>query len=219
MDSNLKGTNRSAKSIALLGFIAAAFILIAAASTPARADIYRGCAGFLGIAVTGGQGVDSSRGTTKTLDEFEGRGQCNNTTQANTCRKRAMDNVFRCANDLWAMRWNLIGDPNDGHADMGIPVSCQGRATGAKNVGPFHKNPFGKLFDIKHAIEYAACCQLQPTAGSLNVGLFVSTVGDRGCGKNATGYGSYSEQRTLESNYVADCASLRASGMCAVRTN
>jgi hypothetical protein len=219
MDGNIKRTKRSAISVALLGFIAAAFIVTAVLSTPARADIYRGCTGFIGIAVTGGLGVDSSRGTTKTLDEFEGRGQCANKTQANTCRKRAMDNVFRCANDLWAIRWNLIGDPNDGHADMGLPLSCQGRATGAKGLGPFHENPFGKFFDIKHAIEYAACCQLQPTASSLNVGVFVSTVGDRGCGKNATGYGSYSEQRTLEGNYVADCESLRAQGMCAVRTN
>ena len=219
MDSNLNRTNRSTKSIVLLGFIAAAFVLIAAASTPARADIYRGCGGFFVIGITGGNGVDSSRGTTATLDNFEGRGQCKNKTQANTCRKRAMDNIFRCANDLWAIRWNLIGDPNDGNPDMGLPLSCQGRATGAKDVGPFHKNPFGKLFDIKHAIEYSACCQLQPTASSLNIGLYVNSVGDKGCGKDFSGYSQYREQRMLEGNYVADCASLRASGMCAVRTN
>ena len=219
MDGNLNRTNRSIKSLTLLGFIAAVFILIAAASTPALADIYRGCGGYFVIGITGGSGVDSSRGTSKTLDNFEGRGKCKYKTQANTCRKRAMDNIFRCANDLWAIRWNLIGDPNDGNPDMGLPVSCQGRATGAKNVGPFHENPFGKFFDIKHAIEYAACCQLQPTASSLNIGLYVNSVGDKGCGKNSTGYGSYSEQRMLEGNYVADCASLRAQGMCAVRTN
>lgn len=202
---------------AFFAFIAAA--LIAGASIPAGADIYRGCTGFFAIAIVGGAGVDSSRGTTKMLDEFEGRGQCNNTAQANTCRKRAMDNVFRCANDLWAARWNLIGDPNDGRPDGGLPVSCQGRATGAKSVGPFHENPFGQFFDIKHAIEYAACCELQPTASLLNISVYVNSVGDKGCGKNATGYGQYSEQRGLEANYVADCAELRALGMCAVRTN
>lgn len=219
MDGNLKRTKRGAASPTLLGFIAAAFIAITAASAPARADIYRGCTGLIGIAVTGGKGVDASRGTTKTLDQFEGRGQCENKTQANTCRKRAMDNIFRCANDLWAIRWNLIGDPNDGRPDMGLPLSCQGRATGAKGLGPFHENPFGELFDIKHAIEHAACCELQPTASSLNIGLFVSSVGDKGCGKDFSGYSMYREQRALESNYVADCESLRARGMCAVRRN
>ncbi len=216
MDGKSKKRKWNAEPAALFVFIVAALI---AMTMPARADIYRGCTGFINIAITGGEGVEASRGTTKMLDEFEGRGQCDNTTQANTCRKRAMDNVFRCANDLWAARWNLIGDPNDGRPDGGLPVSCQGRATGAKNVGPFHENPFGQFFDIKHAIEHTACCQLQPAAKTLNIGVFVNSVGDKGCGKNATGYGGYSEQRILEGNYVADCESLRASGMCAVRTN
>ena len=216
MDGKSKKRNGNAVTAALFAFIVAAFI---ATAPPARADIYRGCAGFIDIAITGGKGLDASRATTKMLDEFEGRGQCDNKAQANTCRKRAMDNVFRCANDLWAARWNLIGDPKDGHPDRGLPESCLGRATGAKNVGPFRENPFGQFFDIKHAIEHTACCQLQPTASSLNIGVFVSSVGDKGCGKNATGYGGYSEQRVLEGNYVADCESLRASGMCAVRTN
>jgi hypothetical protein len=198
-------------------FLVGAALLILVASVPGDADIYRGCIGALGIAVISGEGVDTSSGRSKFIEEFEGRGQCNNAAQANTCRVRAKDNVFRCANDLWAARWTLIGDPNDSHPDGGIPLSCQGRATGAKGLGPFRKNPFGQFFDIKHAIEHAACCELQPTANSLHLSVDVNSIGDKGCGndKNQT---SYTERRTLEGNYVVDCQRLRAQGMCAVRT-
>jgi hypothetical protein len=134
-------------------------------------------------------------------------------------RVRAKDNVFRCANDLWAVRWNLIGDPNDGNWDGGLPLSCQGRATGAKDVGPFKRNQFGQYFDIKYAIEYTACCEMQPNAKSLQLSFGVSSGGDKGCGNDRSPYGGYREHRTLESNYVVDCERARAQGMCAVRTN
>ena len=199
------------KTLVVLG----AALPITIVAVPADTDIYRGCAGSFRIAVVGGAGVDTSR-RTQLLDEFEGRGQCNNTAQANTCRVRAKDNVFRCANDLWAARWTLIGDPNDGNPDGGLPLSCQGRATGAKGVGPFRENPFGQFFDVKYAIEHAACCVLQPTASLLNLSIDVSTVGDKGCG-NDKAFGAFREQRTLEGNYVADCQQLRAQGICAVR--
>ena len=197
-------------------FVLTAALLFPLLSAPADADIYRGCTGVLDMTVIGGAGVDGV--TTKRLDVFEGRGQCNNTAQANTCRVRAKDNVFRCANDSWAARWTLIGDPNDSHPDGGIPLSCQGRATGGKGLGPFRENPFGQFFDIKHAIEHTACCELQPTASALNLSIGVSSVGDKGCGNNEA-FGAYRERRTLESNYVVDCQRLRTEGMCAVRTN
>jgi hypothetical protein len=136
--------------------------------------------------------------------------------QANTCRVRAKDNLFRCANDLWAARWSLIGDASDGRPDGGLPLSCQGRATGGKGVGPYREIPFGQFFDIKYAIEHAACCELQPTASSLNLRIDVSSVGDKGCG-NDQAFGSYRESRVLEGNYIADCQRLRAQGMCAGR--
>lgn len=199
--------------------LTAAALLIPIVSVPAAADIYRGCTGVVDVTVVGGAGMDSSGSTTKLLDNFEGRGQCNNTAQANTCRVRAKDNVFRCANDLWAARWTLIGDPNDSHPDEGIPLSCQGRATGAKGLGPFRENPFGQFFDIKHAIEHAACCELKPTASGLNLSIRVQSVGDKGCGNDRTPFGGYREQRTLESNYVVDCQQFRDQGMCAVRTS
>lgn len=199
-------------------FVLAAALVMTLWSVPAETDIYRGCTGFLDIGVIGGDGVDSLGPRSKMLDEFEGRGQCNSTVQANTCRVRAKDNIFRCANDLWAARWSLIGDPDDANPDGGLPLSCQGRATGAKGVGPFRKNPFGQYFDIKHAIEHAACCELQPGARTVNVSVFVNSVGDNGCGNNRA-FGRYREQRTLEGNYVAECQQLRARGLCAVRTN
>lgn len=199
-------------------FVAAAALVMTLLSVPAETDIYRGCAGILDIGVLGGVGVDPSGRRSKVLDEFEGRGQCNNTAQANTCRERAKDNVFRCANDLWAARWSLIGDPDDTNPDGGLPLSCQGRATGAKGLGPFRKNPFGQYFDIKHAIEHAACCELQPAARVVNLLVVVNSVGDKGCGNNRA-FGVYREQRTLEDNYVAECRRLRAQGLCAVRTN
>jgi hypothetical protein len=210
--------SKNKKPVSVMLIALAASALIALPTVPAAADIYRGCAGFFDLRVVGGSGVDNSRPATKNLDQFEGRGQCKNTAQANTCRVRAKDNVFRCANDLWAVRWNLLGDPNDGKWDGGLPLSCQGRATGAKGVGPFKQNPFGQHFDIKYEIEYAACCEMQPTANLLNLSISVSTVGDKGCG-NDKAFGAYREQRTLESNYVADCKSLRKQGMCAVRTD
>lgn len=185
-------------------------LLMPIVSAPAAADIYRGCTGVVEVTVVSVAGMDSAGATTKTLDVFEGRGQCNNTAQANTCRVRAKDNVFRCANDLWAARWTLIGDPNDSNPDGGIPLSCQGRATGAKGLGPFRENPFGQFFDVKHAIEHAACCEMRPAASSLSLSIGVSSLGDTGCGN---------ERRALESNYVVDCQRLRTQGMCAVRTN
>jgi hypothetical protein len=197
-------------------FVLATALFILLLSVPAEADIYRGCTGVLDMTVIGGAGVDKV--TSKRLDHFEGRGQCNNTAQANTCRVRAKDNVFRCAKDFWAARWTLIGDPNDSHLDEGLPLSCQGRATGGKGIGPFRENRFGQFFDIKHAIEHAACCEVEPTASSLNVSISVSSSGDRGCGSNKGELGGYNERRTLESNYVVDCQGLRAQGMCAVRT-
>jgi hypothetical protein len=102
-----------------------AALLVPVVSVPAAADIYRGCVGLIEVTVVGLSGTDGSGATTMILDDFEGRGQCNNTAQANTCRVRAKDNVFRCANDLWAARWTLIGDPNDSNPDGGIPLSCQ----------------------------------------------------------------------------------------------
>ena len=198
------------------GWIAA--LLVAVASITAEADIYRGCTGILSLGVVSGTGKVGSH-THLQLDAFEGRGACKNRLQANTCRTRAKDNIFRCANDVWNQRWNLVGDPNDGRPDEGLPDSCLGRATGAKGLGPFKENPHGQFFDIKHAIEHAGCCRMQPEARSLHLMLTVNSGGDKGCGNDRSPYGGYREQRILEDNYMVDCERARARGMCAVRSS
>jgi len=198
------------------------FVILAAAFfvglTPgtAQADITRGCQGIFWVNVVGGDNINQAN-TYRQFDTFEGRGACKNKAQANTCRARAKDNVFRCATDLWNARWSLIGNPNDEHPDGGLPEICQGRTTGAKNVGPFKKNSFGQYFDIKHAIEYEGCCVLQPKSNSLQLSVSVTSTGDNGCGsKKRTKYGtSYQDNRTLESNYKVNCKQLRKNGICA----
>ncbi len=205
--------------LTVIATLAVALFILLGAPT-ANADITRGCTGILSLYISSGEGLDNSRARNMQIDVFDGIGACKNRTQANTCRARAKDNVFRCANDLWNIRWNLIGDPKDSHADLGIPLSCQARGgTGAKNLGPFHKNKFGKYFDIKHAIEYNSCCKMQPGAKKFVVSLTVHSGGDKGCGNDRSPYGGYREHRTLESNYQVNCKQLIKQGMCAKRTN
>ena len=201
-----------------LGTVSALAIFVLIAPVPAEADITRGCQGSFDIRVIGGD-ITAPSNTRKKLDLFEARGACKNTAQANTCRSRAKDNVFRCANELWDRRWNLIGDPKDGNADLGLPDICLGRTTGAKKVGPFKENKHGQHFDIKYTIEYNTCCVLQPRSEDLDVKVTVSSFGDKGCGKTKSSMGNtWSEWRTLEPSYGVNCKSLRKQGMCAKRT-
>lgn len=182
---------------------------------PVKADIYRGCTGIFSLYIAEGYKSDYRN---KQIDIFEGRGACKNKLEANTCRIRAKDNIFRCATDLWNRRWNLIGNPKDEHADLGLPDSCLGRATGAKDLGPFRENPFGQYFDIKYHMEYTACCEMQPNTEDLRLSLTVHSGGDKGCGKDRSPYGGYREHRVLEDNYKVNCKNAIAHGMCAKRT-
>lgn len=182
--------------------------------SPANADITRGCEGKFLMTIVGKKGENAKNN----LDTFEGRGACKNKTQANTCRKRAMDNIFRCANDIWDNRWYLIGDPKDNNTDMVLPAICRGDTTGARKVA-FKTNPHGRGTDIKYAMEYYACCKMQPGAGSLVLQLDVYSTGDKGCGKNHNKLGDfYWEGRTLIDDYKVNCSSVIKKGYCAVRT-
>ena len=179
-----------------------------------HAEVTRGCKGAFSIEI-----INASDGQkTKNLDTFEGRGACKNKHHGNTCRKRAMDNIFRCGNELWDNRWYLIGDPNDNTTDMILPAICRGDTTGARKVG-FKTNPHGRGTDIKYSMEYNACCKMQPGADRLQLKLSVTSSGDKGCGKNQNEYTKvYWERRTLESNYIADCKEVIKKGYCATRT-
>ena len=184
-------------------------------TAPSHADITRGCAASFSINVHNVKGTQTNKHT-KLFDKFEARGACKNKAQANTCRKRAKDNVFRCANELWDSRWNLIGDPNDNNADLGLPSICTGRSTGAKGIGPYRKNQFGQVFDIKNEIEYQACCVLQPKADSLDIKLTVHSQGDNGCGayRDPLPKSPWGETRTLIGDYHANCKQLRVRRLC-----
>lgn len=202
----------------LLKPIAVAAILVitwcAISVVNSHAEVTRGCKGSFNIEVLNASGSDRFQ----QLDEFEGRGACKNKHHGNTCRKRAMDNIFRCGNDIWNNRWNLIGDPNDGRTDMILPAICRGDKTGARKVG-FRTNPFGRGTDIKYSMEYHACCNLQPGADELKLKLTVTSSGDKGCGKNRNEFSKvYWEKRTLESNYIVDCNKIIEKGYCATRT-
>ena len=187
--------------------------MVVLSSMSARADITRGCKGTFAVEVK-----NSSGDNTILIDEFEGRGACKNKTQANTCRKRAMDNIFRCANDIWDNRWHLIGDPKDSNHDMVLPPICRGDVTGARKVN-FKTNPHGKGTDIKYAMEYYSCCKLKPGAGKLQLKLNVTSAGDKGCGKNRNEYtGVYWERRTIFDGYDVDCKKIIDKGYCATRT-
>ncbi|MEM7009583.1 MAG: hypothetical protein AAF462_10655 [Thermodesulfobacteriota bacterium] len=144
--------NAAIEAALILLFILIGTFLILISSLTASAEITRGCAGKFNIEVLNPSGGDIY----KNLDSFEGRGACKNKHHGNTCRKRAMDNIFRCANDLWDNRWYLIGDPKDGNHDMILPAICRGDKTGARNVG-FKTNPHGRGTDIKYSMEYHAC--------------------------------------------------------------
>ena len=89
MDSKLTKSVSSKQSAVKLGIfiVMIAAMLITIASTPALADITRGCGGGFSIAVVSGSGVDSSKLTYKRFDSFEARGACKNITQANDCRR------------------------------------------------------------------------------------------------------------------------------------
>ena len=200
--------------LTLLSFIAGAALTCTIITHDARAEITRGCKGTLFIDLYDVKGQKTNQYNT-TIDEFEGRGACKNKLEANTCRVRAKDNVFRCATDLWNARWSLIGDPNDGNPDSGLPSICQGRNTGAKGIGPYTKNPHGQFFDIKHEMEYQACCKLQPKAKKLKMKLSVNSTGDKGCGKHQNWmYQPWGETRVLINNYEANCKDLRVHGLC-----
>ncbi len=214
MDCKSNKSVRVNKPVSFLIFFAIfTAILISLGSQASHAEITRGCEGNFILEI-----VNRSGDTLKNLDQFEGRGACKNTAHANTCRKRAMDNIFRCANDIWTYRWNLIGDPKDNNTDMILPAICRGDKTGARKVG-FKTNPHGKGTDIKHAMEYYACCKMQPGAGTLILKLDVVSTGDKGCGKNYNKLGRfYHERRTLIDDYKASCPAVIKSGICAVRT-
>ena len=220
MDSKLTKSLSSKQSAVKLGIFIAiiAAMLIATASTPAQAEVTRGCEGTFVMDIVNGTGIDTSKERKKALDKFEGRGACKNSNYGNTCRKRAMDKIFRCANDIWDNRWNLIGDPNDNNPDMILPAICRGDTTGARQVG-FRTNPHGKGTDIKYSMEFHACCTMQPTSDSLQLKLTVFSSGDKGCGKNYNNLSKrYWESRTLIDNYMVNCQSLIQQGMCAKRT-
>ena len=182
---------------------------------PVEAEITRGCEGSFILTINYKSGDSAS----KALDMFEGRGSCKSKAYANTCRHNAMSSIFLCGKDLWFQRWNLIGNPKDDHPDVPLPATCRGDTTGARKVGPFKTNPYGKGTDIKYAMEYSTCCEMQPGAGDLELTLKVWSSGDKGCGKDHNNLsGKYFESRTLIDNYKVNCKKLVKQGMCAKRT-
>lgn len=216
MDKQSKETLNSQWSL-LKPIILAVIVVIAWSAISAvnsHAEVTRGCKGTFRIEIMNVSGGDKSQ----LLDAFEGRGACKNKYHGNTCRKRAMDNIFRCANDIWDNRWYLIGDPNDNTTDSILPAICRGDKTGARKVG-FKTNPHGRGTDIKYSMEYHACCKMQPGADRLQLKLTVMSSGDKGCGKNQNEFSKiYWETRTLEDNYIADCKEVIKKGYCAIRT-
>lgn len=210
MNKQSKETLYSQWSLLKPIILAAIFVVAwcAVSVVNSHADITRGCRGTLSIHTYGVEGKKTNS-YTKIIDTFDGRGACKNATQANTCRKRAKDNIFRCADELWENRWNLIGDPNI-NPNVQLPYICAGRSTGVLHLGPFKTNPFGQHFDIKHEIEYEACCQLQPKADSMKIKLTVHSQGDKGCGAHKDlKHQPWGETRTLINDYYADCKKLR----------
>lgn len=203
-----------------LGIAAAVLLLVSFFPPTAYGDITRGCKGEFIITLV--EGVNSRGGPVTglggtTIEEFEGRGACASRIKANDCRRRAQDNIFRCASDIWNDRWNLIGAPDDNRPDHVLPAICRGEVTGARKVG-FKINQYGKATDIKYAMEYAACCQRWPKARSLSVALHVHSSGDKGCGGKPLGPLDDADAsfRTLQESYGIDCRRLRQKGMCGV---
>ncbi|GJM16662.1 MAG: hypothetical protein DHS20C13_19890 [Thermodesulfobacteriota bacterium] len=145
-------------------FLIIGTLIILISSNSAKAEVTRGCKGYFSIDVLTSSKNLTTSNFSKVIDEFEGRGACKNKYHGNTCRERAKDNIFRCANDIWDNRWYLIGDPDDGRTDMILPAICRGDKTGARKVG-FRTNPFGKgtvstPWNIMHV---ARCSQAQTT--------------------------------------------------------
>jgi hypothetical protein len=100
-----------------------------------------------------------------------------------------------------------------------LPATCRGDTTGLRKAGYFKTNPYGKGTDIKCAMEYSTCCEMQHGPGGLELTLKAWSSGDKGCGKDHKNLsGEYFESRTLIGNYKVNCKKLVKQGMCAKRT-
>ena len=203
------------KAVSVVLFIITSLICFSISSSPVRAEITRGCEGrfILQVAKYNGEAMVGNQGNRKILEVLEGRGACKNKTKANDCRRRAKDNIFRCANEIWDNRKYLIGDPDDNKADLALPAICRGDVTGARKVS-FKTNPHGKATDIQYAIKHKACCQMKPNAKSLVMNLSVDSLGDKGCGSPPDFDGVYFDTLVLDDNYKVNCTRLRDMGMC-----
>jgi hypothetical protein len=188
---------------------ALALMTFLAVSLGANADTVRHCTGYVGATPLSGVNANGQPfivGQKKSLAALtlKGRGTCRNALYANECRRNARDAIRSCAQGIWAERWNKK-----------IPISvCES----ADNNRPPHAGIISwgntetsasmraKITgDIKQALEYTACCVLQPTARQVNFSVYLAVHGDTGCGHNSL---------LLGQAYEANCQNLKSQGLC-----
>ncbi|MEM7193325.1 MAG: hypothetical protein AAF402_00150 [Pseudomonadota bacterium] len=87
-------------------------------------------------------------------------------------------------------------------------------------INPIYLTPATNPFDIKYAMEKAACCHVARLADSVQMTVHTASNGDEGCGATkgkigawASGHRWYST-KTIFSPYIANCAAVRVSGIC-----
>lgn len=193
-----------------ISFGAAALLIGLAIPITSHATITRGCKANFQVVVTAHSGrYDHGRGV-GIIDDFEGVGQCGNKAKANSCRERARNAIFGCAKDYWAQRGGSV-----------LPIKCKpGRGSlGVRGLGPFQPNKRNRSrYDLRFAIEYTACCKLQPRADALTVDVKAISHGDKGCGKDknmgSVGSGKYMQTYMMGRGFKANCKRLRANGWC-----
>jgi len=176
-------------------------LVLAAVSSPARADITRSCSANVYVFVADNKPTES-----ELLADITGQGSCAGKHKANECRSRARSAINACLKDMW-----------NGRQANAIPASCNNLVAGSSRSGA--KLQYAGIAVIAEPnrlmarAALAACCRLRPQAGKLSISITGRISGDRNCAAHNVGKDRYQEEYGFP-RYEMSCSAWRAQGIC-----